>query len=160
VTIPIHPIAASSPTPWGVGVLIALFLMVVIPYGIGKFLQVRRRRREVAARPHMGTEEFLASIGVVPGHEGVYVAMREAMAGQAKVPVETIYPNDTIEFLYSLTFDGFDTVEIVIALENQLSIYIPDETAEKIPFPHDSTTLAACARGLIECEELMSLVPS
>lgn len=37
---------------------------------------------------------------------------------------------------------------------------IPGKVAEKVPFPEDSTTLADCITGVIECEKLMPLLPS
>jgi len=80
------------------------------------------------------------------------------MAKQAKVPVEVIYPGDSMKFILSLTFDGFDAVEITVAIEDALGIHLPDEIADKIPFPQDDTSLADTIRGLIECKEFADLV--
>jgi hypothetical protein len=47
-----------------------------------------------------------------------------------------------------------------MAIEDGLNIsWIPDNIAEKVPFPEDSTSLADCIWGLIECKELIPLLP-
>lgn len=57
----------------------------------------RRRRRETARRPHMSTEDFLERIDAPPEYAGLFVAVRKAMAQQGKVPVEVIYPDDSMK---------------------------------------------------------------
>jgi len=124
---------------------------------------IRRFRREVSKRRPVSTGEFLAAIGAEPGHEAVYVAIRETLAEQAKIRPEVVYPTDTFELIYRMTFYGFDSIEFVMALEDAFGCHIPDEIAEKIPFPssdseYASTTLADCVRGMLESEEVAKLV--
>jgi len=124
----------------------------------------RRRRRITAARSHVSAEQFLDLVALGSRYDGLCLAVRKAMAEQTKIPVEFIYPNDSMEFLCSLTYDGYDTVEIAMTLEDELKISIPDKIAEKMDFPCDidslaNTSLVEWIRGLIQCEEFTALLP-
>jgi len=142
----------------GQKILILVIIFLIVGFIVLE-IDRRRRYRKAAGRRHMSTEEFLDSVGVESRWHGLCLAIREQMARQGRVPVEVIYPSDSMKFLCSLTFDGFDTVEIVMEIEDTLNISIPGDIAEKLPFPFDSTSLADCIRGFLECEALMSLIP-
>jgi acyl carrier protein len=121
--------------------------------------RVRNFRRKVAKRRHVPTDEYLTTIGADSKYDAVYIAMRDTMAHQAKVPPEVIYPTDTLDFIYLMTLDGFDSVKIVMALEDSLGVSIPDEIAEQIVFPktrteYASISLSDCVGKMLECEAL------
>lgn len=61
---------------------------------------------------------------------GVEERVREIIAEQLGVKKEEIKPESS--FIDDLGADSLDTVEVVMALEEEFSIEIPDEDAEKI----------------------------
>jgi hypothetical protein len=134
-----------------------LLLMLSVKY------DTHRRRRLAAGRVHMSTEEFIASVDAGPMYDALCVVVRTEAARQTKLPVETTYSSDTMEFLESLADGRLDTVEIVAAIEKGLKMSIPDEIAKKMPYPdkgfrNAGTTLADCIRGFIGCEEFVALL--
>jgi acyl carrier protein len=134
-----------------------------IHFGVAYVRSVRRFRRDISKRRRVSTEEFLSAIGDEPRYDALYVAMREAFARMGKVPVEVIYPIDTFELFYMLTFNGFDTVEITMALDKSLDIWIPDNVAERVSFPttpaeYANTTIVDCVKRMLESEALRSLL--
>ena len=56
--------------------------------------------------------------------------VKSIIAEQLGVKVEEVIP--TASFIDDLGADSLDTVELVMALEEEFSIEIPDEDAEKI----------------------------
>ncbi len=54
--------------------------------------------------------------------------------------VEESQVTDTAKFVEDLGADSLDTVELVMALEEEFSIEIPDEDAEKIATVGDAVT--------------------
>lgn len=75
-------------------------------------------------------------MGVIPGKE-VVIAMatveervKKIIAEQLGVEEDEVTPEAS--FVEDLGADSLDTVELVMALEEEFSIEIPDEDAEKI----------------------------
>jgi acyl carrier protein len=76
------------------------------------------------------------AVGVIPGKE-VVIAMatveervKKIIAEQLGVEEDEVTPEAS--FVEDLGADSLDTVELVMALEEEFSIEIPDEDAEKI----------------------------
>jgi acyl carrier protein len=64
--------------------------------------------------------------------------VREIVAEQLGVDVEEVTPEAS--FTDDLGADSLDTVELVMALEEEFGIEIPDEDAEKISTVGDAVT--------------------
>jgi acyl carrier protein len=60
----------------------------------------------------------------------VFDKVKKIVADQLSVEADTITPNSN--FANDLGADSLDTVELVMALEEEFDIEIPDEAAEKI----------------------------
>ena len=60
----------------------------------------------------------------------VSIKVKEIVAEQLGVDLEKV--TDTANFIDDLEADSLDTVELVMALEEEFGIEIPDEDAEKI----------------------------
>ena len=62
--------------------------------------------------------------------ESVHDRVRAIIAEQLGVKLEEV--TDTASFIEDLGADSLDTVELVMALEEEFGIEIPDEDAEKM----------------------------
>ncbi|MCP4354899.1 MAG: acyl carrier protein [Proteobacteria bacterium] len=60
----------------------------------------------------------------------VSIKVKEIVAEQLGVELDKV--TDTANFIDDLEADSLDTVELVMALEEEFGIEIPDEDAEKI----------------------------
>ncbi|QSJ19789.1 acyl carrier protein [Nostoc sp. UHCC 0702] len=60
----------------------------------------------------------------------IFQKVKKIVADQLSVEAETITPQSN--FANDLGADSLDTVELVMALEEEFDIEIPDESAEKI----------------------------
>ncbi|MFN6572662.1 acyl carrier protein [Nostoc minutum NIES-26] len=60
----------------------------------------------------------------------IFEKVKKIVAEQLSVEAETIAPQSN--FANDLNADSLDTVELVMALEEEFDIEIPDEAAEKI----------------------------
>jgi hypothetical protein len=141
----------------GVIMAVLLLLMLLVKHDL------RRRRQAAARRPAVSMDEFIDGVDAGPAYDALCVAVRQESASQTEIPVEAIYPSDTIEFLESFAGGRFDTACIIQAIEKGLGISISEEIANKMPFPHkgfrtEFTTIADCIRGFIECEEFAALL--
>jgi len=72
--------------------------------------------------------------------------VKKIVAEQLGVKEEEVV--NTASFVEDLGADSLDTVELVMALEEEFETEIPDEEAEKsLPFKLQSTTLPATRRN-------------
>jgi hypothetical protein len=148
----------------GVELLVAAGIMaVLVLLMLSIKYEVRRRRRKAEARRPMSAGDFIAAVDAEPKYNTLCLAVREEFAVQTKLPVDVVFPSDTIVFLESFAGGGFETADIIRAIENGLDMPIPEEIANKMPYPHRGfrtvhTTLADCIRGFIECEEFAALL--
>lgn len=62
--------------------------------------------------------------------ESIHDRVRAIIAEQLGVKIEEV--TDTASFVEDLGADSLDTVELVMALEEEFGVEIPDEDAEKI----------------------------
>lgn len=134
-----------------------LLLMLSVKY------EVHRRRRKAAARRPVSNEDFIAAVDAGSGYDALCVVVRTEAARQTKLPAEAVFPDDTMEFLESFADGALNTVKIIAAIENGLDISIPDEVANKMPYPDKGfrsaeTTLADCIKGFIGCEEFAAIL--
>ncbi|NJL09968.1 MAG: acyl carrier protein [Calothrix sp. SM1_7_51] len=66
----------------------------------------------------------------------IFVKVKKIVGDQLSVEAEKIVPN--ANFANDLGADSLDTVELVMALEEEFDIEIPDEAAEKITTVQDA----------------------
>ncbi|MBT3198636.1 MAG: hypothetical protein HN350_01865 [Phycisphaerales bacterium] len=137
--------------------LVLLLLMLSMKY------ELRYRRRKAARRAPMSTDDFLAGLDAGAFYDALGASVRAEVASQTQLPVDVIYPDDTMEFLDTLAGGNLDTAEIIHAIETGLEMPIPEEIASKIPYPHkgfrtSNTTLADCIKGFLECEEFTEML--
>ena len=79
-------------------------------------------------------------------------------ARDAKMPIDAIYPTDSMKFISSLHIESFDFNSIIVALEDTLKIRIPSKVEGKIPFPIDETPFSDATRNMIECDAIQTLM--
>ena len=70
--------------------------------------------------------------------ESIHDRVRAIIAEQLGVKIEEV--TDTASFVEDLGADSLDTVELVMALEEEFDIEIPDEDAEKIKTVGEAVT--------------------
>ncbi|KAF3553597.1 hypothetical protein F2Q69_00010657 [Brassica cretica] len=66
------------------------------------------------------------------------MALRNALLRHLRVPVQNLAVTPDVHFQKDLGLDSLDTVEIVMAIEEEFKLEIPDKEADKI----DSCSLA------------------
>lgn len=69
-------------------------------------------------------------------HDEIFTKVQQIVCEQLSVEPEQVQP--TASFQADLGADSLDTVELVMALEEEFSIEIPDEAAEKIGTVQDA----------------------
>jgi hypothetical protein len=107
---------------WAVGVaLVALILMLVADE-----VQRRRfRRRFLSSRLPMPEEAFCDEVSAVsPMDRLIWGALRSAIAQQCRITAEAIRPDDELDTLCRMTFDGWDYLDVLFRLGLQLGIRI------------------------------------
>jgi acyl carrier protein len=66
----------------------------------------------------------------------IFEKVKKIVSDQLSVDIETIKPGSS--FANDLGADSLDTVELVMALEEEFDVEIPDEAAEKIATVQDA----------------------
>jgi acyl carrier protein len=74
-------------------------------------------------------------------HEEIYDKVKEVIVDQLNVEEDDV--SEDAAFVDDLGADSLDIVELVMALEEQFSISIPDEQAEKIRTVGDAVSFIA-----------------
>jgi len=69
-------------------------------------------------------------MATIMDREEIFERIKKVVAGQLSVGEEEI--KETSSFSTDLGADSLDTVELVMALEDEFGVEIPDEEAEKI----------------------------
>jgi hypothetical protein len=90
----------------------------------------RIRRRFLRQRPLLAATSFCQAVAASPGEERWWVELRRALAAQCFLPAEAVYPDDTLDTLEAMTFDGWDFFELECILEEELGMPIPDSAEE------------------------------
>jgi hypothetical protein len=86
----------------GLGAIVAITYLLDRP-------RLRRLRREhLQSHPPISEEEFIRLAGVRPDRGNVAIGVRNGAAEIMHVPPETIYPSDSLEYIFMMTsMDGF-----------------------------------------------------
>ena len=96
----------------------------------------RRRRQWTENHAAMSDNEWVRSLAMADANRSLCIQLRNGLAVSTGVPAESIGPDDRFAELESqLTFDGIDSVEIVMFLEDLMEVSIPDKIAERLPAP-------------------------
>ncbi len=66
----------------------------------------------------------------------IFETVKKIVSDQLSVDVEKVTPE--ADFANDLSADSLDVVELVMALEEEFSVEIPDESAEKIKTVQDA----------------------
>ena len=74
-------------------------------------------------------------------HEEIYDKVKEVIVDQLNVEEDDVL--EEAAFVDDLGADSLDIVELVMALEEQFSVSIPDEQAEKIKTVGDAVSFIA-----------------
>jgi hypothetical protein len=111
------------------------FLALAIMFTGHAFFIRRLRSRFVAEHPPLPDDAFCEAVFALdPTERLLWVAVRRAVAGQCGVSPESICPEESLEKLWRMTFDGLDELDIMFRLEDELKMRIdlnPFEPTEK-----------------------------
>ena len=106
-----------------------LFLVPLIGILITSVLHARRWHRAVRAhvesREAITDGEFLQRGGFSSDDGGFALAVRDAMADLMAAPPETVYPNDTFEYVVSFENDGLNMHHVKYRIEESLQVRCP-----------------------------------
>ena len=107
---------------WAIGVVVvALILMLVAD----EVKRRRFRRRFLSNRLPMPEEAFCDEVSAVsPMDRLIWGALRRAVAEQCGITAEAIRPDDELDTLFRMTFDGWDFLGLLFRLAFQLGIRI------------------------------------
>ena len=78
----------------------------------------------------MGMKNYHKGVEVVASKEQIFDKVKEIIVDQLGVEEDEVTPQ--AHFIEDLGADSLDIVELVMALEEEFGIEIPDEEAEKI----------------------------
>jgi hypothetical protein len=94
----------------------------------------RIRRHFLRQRPLLTATSFCQAVAASPEEEWWWVEIRRAVAAECGLPAEAVYPDDTLDTLEAMTFDGWDFQVLVCILEEELGMPIHGSAVE-----HQST---------------------
>lgn len=109
---------------WSILIVICVIAAIVI---LAATIMERRRWREcvkrfMADRVPMTDDEFLRRLGCSEEHRAPCLACRSTLADLGNITPELIHPEDSMEALFSLQYDGGDPFEFQWELEDGVGI--------------------------------------
>ena len=138
---------------WGAIIVGFPLLLVVV-----LFLDIKASKKKGAAfaaeREHVSDEEFVRRAGGSPD-ERIYAGIRvirKALEAMTCIPAPCLHPTDKVVGILSLPWVGVDFVEVVMEIEDELGINIPEKDIEAM-FGHMSAepTLGELGLGMADC---------
>ncbi|MGH7176344.1 MAG: hypothetical protein ACREJC_03090 [Tepidisphaeraceae bacterium] len=93
----------------------------------------RERANWASDKPRQSTIEWLHLIGIPPELSAVAKAARDSLALTCRVPPETISADVRFRKLEHLTSNGFDPLEFILRVEEELGIQLECRDAERLP---------------------------
>jgi hypothetical protein len=130
-------------TDW-LGVLTVVALVAFVGHEVWRR---RLRRRFLRERRLLTDTAFCQAVAAASQEEPWWVELRRALAAQCGLPAEMVCPDDALDTLETMTFDGWDFHELICTLEERLNIPIR-RVVEEHPQPGESSETV---RGLGEC---------
>ena len=94
-----------------------IVLRFLVWLGIQKRRIRERIREHISGHPSMPQEQYLGGSQLVGKAGEAAVRLRGVMADLLGVPVDTIHPPDTLEYLCSLSVVGFDDFDFTAMIE-------------------------------------------
>lgn len=98
--------------------------------GEGRWYRQQRRRME-SDRPPLTDADFLCAVSAAPGEEPLWLAVRQAMGDSIGLPVQALYPQDSIADLWRMQWLGPDLLDFTFQLERALSVKLSRPMIEK-----------------------------
>lgn len=113
---------------WIVGAIVAVMALAMILMGWDE----RRRRRKwyasfVLGRGSMSDSLYLASLNCAADRHALCKVCRGVMGELCGVDAELIHPDDSLQSLMQLQFDGGDWLDFVFQLESAGQLVLDDE---------------------------------
>ena len=103
---------------------------VFVIFVIARQLLIKKRIRDyLTSHSILSDKDFLAGLRVTSKQYDMCLAARKAAAKILEVPSETLYPQDSIDYLSKL---GFDISSFILELESVLSIDVDYEAFARI----------------------------
>lgn len=88
----------------------------------GRLLNQRRSKHLLNRQP-IGDAVFLADIGAPAEDQNIYLAIRRSVAEACDIPAEMVHPQDSLDQLGSLIYDGL-MIDLVQGLEKLLPVKV------------------------------------
>lgn len=92
----------------------------------------RQRRSMVEERPPLTDDEFLQAVSAAPADARLWLAARRAVAEQAGVPSEAVYPQDRLADLWRMQWVGPDLLDFHFRMEIALDKKLAPESVTKL----------------------------
>jgi acyl carrier protein len=92
----------------------------------------RLRREHLGSHQEISAGDFLQEARIPPDKGLAGLAVREAVAKTMGVPSSTVHPADSLEYVGHFEFDGMDFIELVMMIEDEIGVSIPDSFWEPL----------------------------
>jgi len=121
-----------------IAIVCAMAVIVVMMVLQHRIRMKSLREHHLATHPSLSNDEFLQQIKVPVGLVTIATGVRQSVARAMGVPVESVYPSDTLEYICQFGFDNMDFVEIVVEIEQTLGVPFVDSFWDPL-FPANKT---------------------
>ena len=113
------------------GIPALLVLILVVPGAIEYRRMRRLKRSHLATHADLTDEQFLQRGSFLPEEASFALGVRNACARLMGVPPGRVDPSEPLDHVFSFGFDGADLIELIMEIEDQLHVGIPDSLFTK-----------------------------
>jgi hypothetical protein len=106
---------------WFIALALVAFVVAV---GIHEVWRRRFRRRFLRVRPSLSDEAFCQAVAAPAREAPWWVALRRGLAEQCGLSADAVHPEDKLDTLEAMTFDGWDFHDLFFTLKERLNIPI------------------------------------